>query len=92
MANGPVLCAGRTAGASSIAGVIVHIPAGIGVLEARIHRVAGGRTCVAKARLSLNPARVPRAFAILFPCAGAGVLPDLWRAGRRSCGRKTSGR
>ncbi len=39
-------CAGRTAGEGSIAGVIVHIRRGIGVLG-RIPCVAGGRTYVA---------------------------------------------
>ncbi len=54
---------------SSIAGVIVHIPAGIGVLEAVFIALLAGGACVSRDDYR-RPARVPHD--LLLPAAGAG--------------------
>lgn len=74
---------------SSIAGVIVHIPAGIGVrpYSSRCWRANIRR----KARLS-PPCSLTACFTILFPCCWRWCVIWSWRAGRKSCGRKTNGR
>ncbi len=54
---------------SSIAGVIVHIPAGIGVLEAVFIALLAGEH-VSQGTIIRRPARLPHA--LLLPAAGAG--------------------
>ncbi len=75
---------------SSIAGVIVHIPAGNRRAGGRIPRVAGGRTYVVSARLS-PPCSRTACFTILFPVAGAGVLPDPGKPWAKKLRRKRAG-
>ncbi len=75
---------------SSIAGVIVHIPAGIGVLEAVfLALLAGEHTSQGTIIAALLAYRVLYYFIPLLLALVCYLIP---RAGRRSCGRKTSGR
>ncbi len=66
------LCTGRVAG-YSIAGVIVHIPAGIGVLEAVLSHYWQGRIHP-KAQLS-PPCSLSRPVLLYPAAAGADLLP-----------------
>ncbi len=74
---------------SSIAGVIVHIPAGIGVLEAVFLALLAGEH-TSQARLS-PPCSHTACFTILFPVAGAGVLSDPGEPGEEAAGEKRAG-
>lgn len=74
---------------SSIAGVIVHIPAGIGVLEAVfLALLAGEHTSQGTIIAALLAYRVLYYFIPLLLALVCYLIP---RAGRRSCGRKRAG-
>ena len=72
---------------SSIAGVIVHIPAGIGVLEAVfIALLAGEHT--SKGHNYRRPARLPCAVLLYPTAAGADLLPVAGKPGEEATGEK----
>lgn len=75
---------------SSIAGVIVHIPAGIGVLEAVFLALLAGEH-TSQGTISRRPARVPCALLFYSPVAGAGVLSDPGEPGEEVAGEKRAG-
>ncbi|STI96706.1 inner membrane protein [Escherichia coli] len=72
---------------SSIAGVIVHIPAGIGVLEAVFIALLGWGAYLQRHNYR-RPARLPCAVLLYPTAAGADLLPVAGKARRRSYGRK----
>jgi uncharacterized membrane protein YbhN (UPF0104 family) len=69
---------------SSIAGVIVHIPAGIGVLEAVFIAMLSGERF---RRARLSPPCWRRALYYFLPLLLATVAIWCWRVGRKSCGK-----
>ena len=70
---------------SSIAGVIVHIPAGIGVLEAVFMALLAGRGHVS-GHDDCRAARVSRAVLFYSATAGAGVLFAAGESGEKAAG------
>ncbi len=72
---------------SSIAGVIVHIPAGIGVLEAVFIALLGGGACFSGDDYR-RPAGLPRALFYSAAAAGAGLLSGAGEPGEKHLRQK----